>query len=95
MVFNPSSMDPPVPHLVRRLAAWRFLVVSVSAWYLLKSKHQDFARAFLRVGLTSGLVASLLQLVSGHRSAQGVAKNQPVKLAAFEGLYETAANSPR
>ncbi len=72
--------------------AWRagaFLVVSVSAWYLLKGKHLEFARASLRVGLTVALVASLLQVVSGHTSAQGVAKNQPAKLAAFEGLYNT------
>ena len=40
------------------------------------------------------MIASLLQLVSGHISAQGVAKNQPAKLAAFEGLYETSSNAP-
>jgi cytochrome d ubiquinol oxidase subunit I len=77
--------------------AWQagaFLVVSVSAWYLLKRKHEAFARASLRIGLIVGLVASLLQLVSGHTSAAGVAKNQPVKLAAFEGLYETTSNAP-
>ena len=41
-----------------------------------------------------GLAASLLQLVSGHGSAVGVAKNQPAKLAAFEGLYETTPHAP-
>jgi len=35
-----------------------------------------------------------LQAVSGHISAQGVAKNQPAKLAAFEGLYQTTSNAP-
>jgi cytochrome d ubiquinol oxidase subunit I len=68
--------------------------VSVSAWYLLKKRHLDFARASLRVGLIAGLAASLLQLVSGHTSAQGVAKNQPEKLAAFEGRYVTRTNAP-
>jgi cytochrome d ubiquinol oxidase subunit I len=77
--------------------AWQagaFLVVSVSAWYLLKKRHLDFARASLRVGLTVGLIASLLQVVSGHGSAQGVAKNQPEKLAAFEALYKTTSDAP-
>ena len=69
-------------------------MVSVSAWYLLKNKHQAFARASLRVGLIVGLVAALLQLVSGHTSAQGVAKNQPAKLAAFEGRYDTRTHAP-
>jgi len=94
MVFNPSSMDRLFHTLCGAWQAGAFLVVSVSAWYLLKRKHETFAKASMRVGLAVGLVASLLQLVSGHRSAQGVAKNQPVKLAAFEGLYETTANAP-
>ena len=94
MVFNPSSMDRLFHTLCGAWQAGAFLVVSVSAWYLLKRRHETFAKASMRVGLALGLVASLLQLVSGHTSAQGVAKNQPVKLAAFEGLYETTTNAP-
>jgi cytochrome d ubiquinol oxidase subunit I len=94
MVFNPSSMDRLFHVLCGAWQAGAFLVVSVSAWYLLRQKHTAFAKASLRAGLAVGLVASLLQLVSGHDSAQGVAKNQPVKLAAFEGLYETTTNAP-
>lgn len=94
LVFNPSSMDRLFHTLCGAWQAGSFLVVSVSAWYLLKRKYQDFARASLRVGLCVGLAASLLQLLSGHHSAAGVAKNQPVKLAAFEGLYETTSNAP-
>jgi cytochrome d ubiquinol oxidase subunit I len=94
MVFSPSSMDRLFHTLCGAWQAGAFLVVSVSAWYLLKRKHQEFARASLRLGLIVGLIASLLQLVSGHTSAQGVAKNQPVKLAAFEGLYETTLHAP-
>ena len=94
VVFNPSSMER-LFHTV--CGAWQtgaFLVVSVSAWYLLKRKHQEFARASLKVGLSVALGASLLQAASGHISAQGVAKNQPAKLAAFEGLYQTTSNAP-
>jgi cytochrome d ubiquinol oxidase subunit I len=94
VVLNPSMLER-LSHTV--CGAWctgAFLVVSVSAWYLLKKKHLEFARASLKVGLTVALVASLLQAVTGHTSAQGVAKNQPAKLAAFEGLYETTSNAP-
>jgi cytochrome d ubiquinol oxidase subunit I len=94
MVFNPSSMDRLFHTLCGCWQAGAFLVVSVSAWYLLKRKHEAFAKASMRVGLVVGLVASLLSLVSGHDSAIGVAKNQPAKLAAFEGLYETTTNAP-
>jgi cytochrome d ubiquinol oxidase subunit I len=94
LVFNPSMVER-LSHVV--VGAWStgaFLVVSVSAWYLLKKKHLEFARASLKVGLTVALLASLLQGVTGHTSAQGVGKNQPAKLAAFEGLYETTSNAP-
>jgi cytochrome bd ubiquinol oxidase subunit I len=94
MVFNPSSVDRLFHTLCGAWQAGAFLIVSVSAWYLLQRKHEEFARHSLRVGLTVGLAASLLQLVSGHSSAVGVARNQPVKLAAFEGLYETTSNAP-
>lgn len=94
MVFNPSSMDRLFHTLCGAWQAGAFLVVSVSAWYLLRRRHGNFARAALKVGLIVALVASLLQLVSGHDSAAGVAKNQPAKLAAFEGLYETTTNAP-
>ena len=94
MVFNPSSMDRLFHTLCGAWQSGAFLVVSVSAYYLLRQRHQDFARTSLKVGLSFGLAASLLQLVSGHDSAAGVAKNQPAKLAAFEGLYETTTNAP-
>ena len=94
VVFNPSSMDRLFHTLCGAWQAGAFLVVSVAAWYVLKNKFTDFARASLRIGLIVALIASLLQLHSGDSSARGVAKNQPAKLAAFEGLYNTTSNAP-
>jgi cytochrome bd ubiquinol oxidase subunit I len=94
MVFNPSSMDRLSHVLCGCWQAGAFLVVSVSAFYLLRKKHEDFARASLKIALVVGLIASLLQWVTGHRSAVGVAKHQPAKLAAFEGHFETGPNAP-
>jgi cytochrome bd ubiquinol oxidase subunit I len=94
VVFNPSMVDRLSHTICGAWQAGAFLVISVSAWYVLKDKFTNFARASLRISLTVALIASLLQLVSGHHSAQGVGKNQPAKLAAFEGLYETSSNAP-
>jgi cytochrome d ubiquinol oxidase subunit I len=94
VVFNPSSMDRLFHTLCGAWQTGAFLVISVGAWYVLKNKFTDFARASLRVGLTVALISSLLQLYSGDSSARGVAKNQPAKLAAFEGLYNTTSNAP-
>ena len=94
LVFNPSAMDRLLHTVCGAWSSGAFLVVSVSAWYLLKGKHLEFARKSLKLGLIVALVASLLQAFTGHMSAQGVAKNQPAKLAAFEGLYKTTAHAP-
>jgi cytochrome d ubiquinol oxidase subunit I len=94
LVFNPSMLDRLFHTICGAWCAGSFLVVSVSAWYLLKGKHVEFARKSLKVGLTVALVSTLLQAVTGHKSAQGLEKNQPAKLAAFEGLYETTSNAP-
>ncbi len=89
MVFNPSSMDRLSHTLLGCWQAGAFLVISVSAFYLLRRRHEAFAKASMKVGLGVAVVASLLQLVTGHSSALGVIKNQPAKMAAFEGHYET------
>ena len=94
VVFNPSMLERLFHTLCGAWSAGAFLVVSVSAWYLLKGKHTEFARKSLKLGLIVALGASFLQAASGHISAQGVAKNQPAKLAAFEGLYNTTSNAP-
>jgi cytochrome d ubiquinol oxidase subunit I len=94
VVLNPSMLDRLSHTICGAWQAGAFLVVSVSAWYLLKQKHLYFARMSLQIGLAVALIASLLQLVTGHHSAQGVGKNQPAKLAAFEGLYQTTSNAP-
>ncbi|HTR41560.1 MAG TPA: cytochrome ubiquinol oxidase subunit I [Pseudomonadales bacterium] len=94
MVMSPSTGDRLFHTLCGAWQAGAFLVVSVSAFYLLKKQHLEFARRSLQIGLIVGLVASLLQIISGDSSARGVAINQPAKLAAFEGLVETTSNAP-
>jgi len=94
MVFNPSSMDR-LSHTV--VAAWQagaWLMVSVGAWYLLRRRHREFALASVKVGLALAVVAGVLSIVTGHESAKGVAVNQPAKLAAFEGVWQTAPQMP-
>lgn len=89
MVFNPSSMDRLTHTVVGAFLTGAFLVVSISAYYLLKKRHAQFAVRSIKVGLGVALVASLLQVWLGHQSAVGVHANQPSKFAAMEGHYKT------
>lgn len=89
MVFNPSSVDRLVHSIIGAWLAGAFLVISVGSYYLLKKRHEAFALRSLRIALIVASVSIVLQGISGHTSGQGVAVNQPAKLAAFEGLYQT------
>ena len=94
LVFNPSSMDRLFHTVMGAWLSGAFLVLSVSAYYILKRKHDAFARASMKIGLVLALVASLLQLFSGHRSAIIVSRHQPAKLAAMEGIYPEYEPAP-
>ncbi len=94
LVFNPSTVDR-LTHTV--LGAWQaaaFFVLSVCAFYLLRRQHTDFARASMKIALPVAVLASILQLVTGHSSAVGVSVNQPIKLAAMEAVYTDGEPAP-
>lgn len=89
MVFNPSSVER-LSHTIG--GAWltgAFLVISVSAWYLIKGRYIDMSKSAFKIALMFAAFASLLQLFTGHSSAVEVAQYQPTKIAAFEGHYNT------
>lgn len=94
MVFNPSSVDRLLHTISGCWLAGAFLVISVSAYYLIKDKHIRFAKSSIKIALIMALIASLFQLFTGHQSAVGVAKNQPAKLAAMEAIFDDQTNAP-
>lgn len=94
MVFNPSSVDRLVHSVLGAWLAGAFLVISVASFYLLRKRHLLFAQRSLQVGLVIASLAVILQFFSGDSSAKGVARNQPMKLAAFEGVYQTRKEAP-
>lgn len=91
MVFNPSSVDRIIHTWQGAFLAGAFLVLSVHAYYLLKGRYVEISKKGFKIALLIATIISLTQLVSGHSSADGVAKNQPAKLAAMEGHYEKSA----
>lgn len=94
LLFNPSSVDRLSHVLSGAWLAGAFLVISVSAYYILKNKHLEFAKNSLKIALVLALFASLFQLYTGHASAVGVSKNQPAKLAAMEAHFDSSAAAP-
>jgi cytochrome d ubiquinol oxidase subunit I len=89
VVFNPSTVIRLTHTLIGAFVLGSFFIMSISAWYLLHRKHEDFARRSFTGALIFATIASLGMLLTGHTNADMVAKNQPAKLAAFEGHFVT------
>jgi cytochrome d ubiquinol oxidase subunit I len=91
MVFNPSSVDRLLHVWIGAFLAGAFFVLSVNAYYIVKKRHLEIAKPSFKIALIVATFFSLMQLVTGHKSAEGVAINQPAKLAAMEGHYDSSA----
>ncbi len=89
VVFNPSTVHRLVHVWLGAFLMGAFFIMSISAFYLIKRRHQDFARRSFDGALILATVSALLILVSGHFQADNVYEHQPAKLAAFEGHFET------
>jgi cytochrome d ubiquinol oxidase subunit I len=89
MVFNPSSVDRLTHTLVGAMILGGLFVCSISAYYLLRGRHELFARRCFTIGVVVAALFSLLALLTGHDQAEQVAHTQPAKLAAYEGHFET------
>jgi cytochrome d ubiquinol oxidase subunit I len=71
-----------------------FLTAAVYAWSWLKGRRGRYERVALVVPLTVAALATPVQIVVGDWAARTVAREQPTKLAAFEGLHETQNGAP-
>jgi len=71
-----------------------FLTAAVYAFGWLRGRRGRYERVALVVPLTIAALAAPVQIVVGDWAARSVAREQPTKLAAFEGLYETEAGAP-
>jgi cytochrome d ubiquinol oxidase subunit I len=71
-----------------------FFMASVGAFYVLAKKYEKPGQLFLEMGVSAGLIASLIQLFpTGDRSGKLVAEYQPPTLAAMEGLFKTESGA--
>lgn len=91
MVFNPSSVDRIMHVWLGAFLAGAFLILSVHAYYLIKGRYIEISKKAFKITLVVATIFSLGQLLTGHSSAEGVAKNQPAKLAAMEGHFDKSA----
>lgn len=91
VVFNPSTIDRLTHVLAGCWLAGATLVLSVSAWYILKNRFTGGAKKSFKVALVVGLIGVAVMGITGDSSGRGVAIHQPAKFAAMEGVMESGA----
>jgi len=64
-------------------------MLGISAWQILRKNQADIFIKSAHIALVFTTVSALLVATTGHKHAQHTVKNQPMKMAAMEGLWES------
>jgi cytochrome bd ubiquinol oxidase subunit I len=88
-IFNPNAWHEEVHMYLAGLIVASALVASVYAVAWLKGRRDHYHRAGIVVPLAVLCLSAPAQIVVGDWAARTVAEEQPVKLAAMEGLDRT------
>ncbi|GMV50579.1 cytochrome ubiquinol oxidase subunit I [Nitrospirales bacterium NOB] len=90
LLTNPWLIWQFAHNMTAAVATGAFVMAAVGALYQLAGLHLGQAQTYLRTGVVAGALASLLLITpTGHENARQVFEFQPVKGAAFEGLFRT------
>src|SRR5215213_8433675 len=88
-MMNPNAFTQTLHMILAAYAATGFAVAGIHAFMLGRDAASRFHQVALAIALAVGGIAAVLQPLSGDILAKAVARNQPIKLAAFEGQFET------
>lgn len=90
MLTNPWLLWQYTHNMTAAATTGAFVMTAVGAYYQLSGTHLPFARTFLRTGVVTAALASVMLLYpTGHGSSVQVFEHQPVTGAAFEGHFDT------
>ncbi len=93
-MFNPSFFPHYFHMLFAALVCVGFAVASIYAAGMLKGRRDEYHRKGLAIGLVVAAVIMPIQIFTGQQMAVQVTQNQPLKLAAMEGLFKTTKSAP-
>jgi cytochrome d ubiquinol oxidase subunit I len=95
LVLNPWAWWQYAHNMSGAAITGCFAVASIGAFYLLWRKYEEHGRVFVRVGVITGCIFSVLQLFpTGDGQGRMVTQKQPVTLAAMEALFQDQAGAP-
>lgn len=89
VIFNPVAQSKFVHTVSAGYVTGAVFVLAISAWYLLKGRHVEFAKRSATVAISFGLAAALSVVVLGDESGYNLTEHQKMKIAAVEGMWHT------
>jgi cytochrome d ubiquinol oxidase subunit I len=91
VIFNPVAQSKFVHTVSAGYVTGAMFVLAISAWFLLKGRHTEFARRSATVALSFGLASALSVVVLGDESGYTASQDQKMKIAAMESMWHTEA----
>jgi cytochrome d ubiquinol oxidase subunit I len=94
IVFNPSFPYRLLHNVTAFYITTAFVVMGVGAWLLRRDRAVEDSRMMIRMALNLLIILIPLQIVIGDLHGLNTLEHQPAKIAAMEGLYDTAQPMP-
>ena len=94
VLLSPTAMSKFFHTVTSAYTLSACFVVGVSAWFILKKRHFEFAWKSILLASVFGFLSIIATIFTGDTSAQDVTRTQPMKLAAMEGLNEGGKGAP-
>ncbi len=93
-MFNPATPPQTTHMILAALMVAGFLVSSVYAVAMMRGKRDRYHRLGFVLPFVLAAAVTPVQIAVGDWAARFVAENQPVKLAAMEGVFQTDRGVP-
>ena len=94
VIFNPSFPYRFTHMLLASALTVAFLLSGISAWQVLRRSVSSSTPKVLRVGLTLAAALIPVQIFVGDMHGLNTLQHQPQKVAAMEGVWDTARGVP-
>ena len=89
--FNPVAQSKFVHTVSAGYVTGAIFVMAISAFFLIRKRHPEFAKRSMTVAASFGLASALSVVVLGDESGYTATQHQKMKIAALEGMWETEA----
>ena len=79
------------PHTVLgAFATAAFIILGISAWYLIRHREIEMFKRSAKAMVAVAVLATFATLIVGHFNGQLMTRQEPMKMAAAEALYDTS-----